>query len=406
LLTRFTALQFRNFFSGTYTMKYLSLVTVCLALGSPLFSQFTTPSGNLSTEGDGYAYYFGGYQNGHFQHCDGELPSGVQVLTKVSQRLDYRNHSTTSASGRSWSGVTLNLSDGDHATMSSTFSTNILSTPSQVFSGTVNFPNQVGNPTSKPAPWNPTFPFSGAYIHTGVIDLLLDWQFTGGVLANNAAWGATSRKLYYLDGDRFTNAITYGRNVYRYIGTTTGYCADSSRTSSNASAQASLQCGLYHTSYTRNPAYAGKAVLQIFGRDCAPNSVLIRGIGLGGTTPGTSLTPIFGCHNLMINLSQIVLYITQTTSANGGISPWLYLPIGDLKVLSKLGSVPIWSQGVFDDSKTKRPVLTAADRCTPNFNRKLEAAPKRKSVFTYNATNTTGSGPSNSFYFIPILKYN
>jgi len=146
--------------------------------------------------------------------------------------------------------------------------------------------------------------------------------------------------------------------------------------------------------------------MQIFGRDCAPNSLLVRGIGLGGTTPGVSLSPAFGCHNLMIDVSKILIYINQTTTASGGISPWLYLPIGDLKVLSKLGSVPLWSQGVFADSKTKQTKLTGADRCTPNFNYKLEAAPKRKTVYTYNATNTSGYGPYDSGYIIPIIKYN
>jgi hypothetical protein len=391
-------------------MNHLSLAVLGLAV-SPLVAQtqFTSPPNYLTAEGPSSGYYFGAYTDGHFQQADGELPAGVQVLTKTSFRPDYRSHTTTAA-GRSWTNVSLKLSDGDHATMTSTFSSNILSTPTQVFSGSATFPDVVGNPTSSPAPWNPSFPFTGTYVHSGTKHLLLDWQFSGGTLANAATWTSTSANLYYLDGINVATAVTFGRNVYRYIGTsTTTPCTDSANTSTTAYAQGSLQVGLYHSSYTgTNPPaalVAGKAALQLFASACAPNGLLVRAIGLNGTTPGVSLSPALGCHNLMIDLTQVAFYVRQNTDANGNISNWLYMPIGDLTVLGPYGTVPIWSQAAFSDSITGQTKLTTAERCSPQFNYPLSGAPKRKMVFTSSPTSTTGS-ISDSGIYNPIALFN
>lgn len=387
-------------------MKYRLLAVAGLVFSSSLASQFTSPPNYLSTDGPLYSYYFGAYTDGHFQQADAELPSGVQVLRKIAFRVDYRSHTTTTAVGRSWTNVSLNLSDGNYATMTTTFSTNILSTPTMVFSGSASFPTVSGSPTSNPAPWDPAFTFTTPYIHAGTSDLLLDWRFSGGTLANNGTWGTTTSSLYYLDGYNIATAVTYGRNIYRYIGTsTTTPCADSAITSTTAYAQGSLQAGLYHTSYTANPSYAGQLVLQLFGSACAPNSSIFRAVGLGGTTPGVSLSPALGCHNLMIDLNLVQFYISQKTDASGGINPWLYLPVGKLSVLSQYGTVPIWSQAAFTDSVTGQTKLTTAERCSPNLAYPLAGAPKRKSVYTSSPTSLTGS-LTDSQYYNPIAAYN
>ncbi len=277
-------------------MQNLKTTLIALALSStPLAAQFTTPAGYLSTEGktwqniatyNGYSYYFGRTSVQHYQQVDAEIKKkGIQVLTSVGFRPDYRNHTISSAAGRNWSNVTVKLSDGDHATMSSTFAANQLSTPSMVFSGSVTWPHITGNPTSQPAPWSSqyAFPFgtgggSGIYMYTANTGLCLDFTFTGGTLLNNAAWSGTSGKNYYLDGLYTLTATTYGRNVYRFIGTTSANCTDSAHTSGYASG--SIQVGLYGKGYTGNSAWTDKAVMQIFGARTAPNSFVLHAIGI------------------------------------------------------------------------------------------------------------------------------
>jgi hypothetical protein len=403
------------------SMQRLKTTLIALALSSTsLAAQFTTPAGYLSTEGktwqnvatlNGYSYYFGRTSVQHYQQVDAEIKKkGLQVLTSVGFRPDYQNHTNFSAAGRNWSNVTLKLSDGDHATMSSTFAANQLSTPSMVFSGSVTWPHITGNPTSQPAPWDSqyAFPFgtgggSGIYMYTATTDLCLDFTFTGGTLLNNLGWSGTQGRNYFFDGIYTLTATTYGRQVYKFIGTTTANCTDSFHTSGYASG--SIQVGLYGKGYTQTPAWTGKAVMHIFGARTAPNSFVLHAIGIGGTTPGLSI-PALGCYNLMFDMTQLLTIYNIATNAAGSRA-WLHVPIADLSILAPLGrTVSIWSQAAWAESKSGKTMLTTAERCTPDFARKLNATvPLKKSIYWHDSS-PTGYGPYNYWFINPITRYN
>ena len=90
---------------------------------TPLFAQgtMTSPKGGLTVEGLHYAYYLGRYADGRYQFADGENKGKAAAITEVGYRLDNRSHTTSTAMGRSWSSVTLHMSDlTNYDTMSST----------------------------------------------------------------------------------------------------------------------------------------------------------------------------------------------------------------------------------------------------------------------------------------------
>ena len=74
------------------------------------------------------------------------------------------------------------------ASRSTTFSKNFLTTPVQVFSASVTWPKISGNPTTNPATFTSTyaFPFKSPWPYSGQNDAGLDYQFSGGTMANNA----------------------------------------------------------------------------------------------------------------------------------------------------------------------------------------------------------------------------
>ncbi|MCB9889835.1 MAG: hypothetical protein H6836_09690 [Planctomycetes bacterium] len=398
-------------------MTRAPLISALLALASSVAAQgFTSPPGYISTEGlqyqsgttNGYSYYLGRYADMHMQIVDGEIKAmGLQVLTSIGVRPDYRSHSSTTAMGRSWTNVSLSLSDGNLATMTTSFSGNQLSTPTTVFTGSVTWPSITGNPTSSPAPWDAAyaFPFNSttSYAYTAANDLCLDFTFSGGTLANSASWSGSSGPLYYMDGLYTATNVTYGRSVFKNIGSTTGDCKDPGASATYAAA--SVQVGLYSKAYTSNPAWAGNAMLQIFGSGTAPNSQVIQAFSLSGTSPGVQ----FGqdCYDFMINLSAGAVYFYDTASATGSRA-FQYALIGDLKTLAPYGStISIWTQGAFTGSTSNNLTLTTAERCTPNFAYALnDTTPKMKATYNYSTTATTGFGPYDSFLYNPLVRYN
>ena len=186
-----------------------TLVSPTLAQTTHLFS----PTYLKGTEGRYFTRLFGSHPSMRYQMVDGENRGNVSNLKDIAIRLDHRSHSSvTTASGRSWTTVVVDLAEGDVSSMTNVFSTNMLSTPTQVFSGTVNYPAMptIG-PTTLPTVWGHfavaddlKYPFSTPVMHNGKWGVCLDWVMTGGTLANSAPWGALTQKPYYTDGDQQT----------------------------------------------------------------------------------------------------------------------------------------------------------------------------------------------------------
>lgn len=399
-------------------MYRLTTVAVAIGLACPAFGQaspaFTTPPGYLTTEGTqlggtsttGYAYYFGGYSDGRFQQADGEIKAlGVQILNSVGYRLDYLSHSSTTGGGRSWSNVTLSLADCDFTKVTNNFGNNALSTPMVVHNAAVSWPTQTGNPSSRPAPWDKMlqFPFKGVYPYTARADLLLDFAFQGGTLANALTWGTNSLRTYYLDGFYWVTAVTFGRNVYR---TNSNTCNDSAWTHTTYASSA-VQVGLYSKLST---SYPDTAQLQVFGNATAPNAPIIKAFNLMGLAPlGVGIPIGANCNNLMIETKNAV-FQTYTTDGSGNHNPWTYIKLGSLAKAQTYGTAEIWCQGAWTDSKTGAFSLTSCERCRPTWNYAIlndtNLIPKKLMVYYYNTTNTTGSGPYNYYYLNPITRYN
>src|SRR5690606_20797659 len=107
--------------------------------------------------------------------------------------------SSTQFPARNWTNVLMQVAEGSYANASTTFTANLTTNPKTVFNQAVSWTGITGTSPS-PGVWGAPvrFPFSAPYIYTGSSDLVLDFTFTGGTLANAASW--TGLNLYYIDG--------------------------------------------------------------------------------------------------------------------------------------------------------------------------------------------------------------
>ncbi len=391
----------------------LTLTTAAAAQPSPAF---TTPAGYLTKDGDklgggsAYANYFGIYANARVQMFDGVLKgNGVQVLVSVGYRLDYLGHGSGTATGRSWTNVKLSVAECDFDRVTANYATNALTTPTVLYNAAASWPTQTGLPSSNPAPWDTMlrFPFSSSYVYVNRNDLLLDYTFSGGTMANAAAWGtdpsgSSPSHLYYLDAVGWTTSVTFGRSVFR----TNNTCNDSAWTHSNY-ASAAVQVGLY-SKLSGN--YTDSAQLQIFGYATAPNAPVLKAFNLKGLSPiGIGANIGAACNNLMIDLNGAVI-LPFVTDAKGDHNPWTYVRIGSLAEVQNLGNLSIWCQGAWTDSVTGAFSLTSCERCSPTWNYPVvndaKLIPRKRTVYRYDTVNTTGFGPFDFYFMNPLARYN
>jgi hypothetical protein len=402
-----------------HLMKSISLVSLALILAASASAQaFTSPPGFLSKEGVGpqpgwsigYAYlYFGTYANERFQHADGEHKGkGLKIVTAVGYRLDWRNHSATTAVGRKWSNVTLKMSECDFTKLSRTWAANPTTTQTQVFNSAVSWPTQTGNPSAAaPAPWDSKlrFPFTGTWIYTGKQDILHDYVFTNGTMSNSAAWAGSTRQQYYLDGIFIATSMVTGRSLMPSNST----CNDSAITTTRA-ADANVQYAQYSKAYTGTNAniWTDKVVIQSWSERTAPNAAVIQAVGIAALNGGVG-TPFPGsCHNLIIDLNAGAIYLNHTTNAAGNVSPWTHLVAGPRSVVNAVKGLRVWTQAAWNDSKTKIFTLTRASRTqAPNLGM-TDRIPLKKVNYNWNPTATTGlfSSFSNSWTAVPLIRYN
>lgn len=392
----------------------LALPTAALAQASP---PFTTPAGYLTKDGDrigggsGYAYYFGQYANARVQMIDGELKGkGVKIVNAVGYRLEYLRHGSSTAGARSWTNVTLSVAECSFDAATATFAVNALTTPTVVYNAAASWPGQIGLPPSNPAPWDQKlrFPFSRTYVYADKNDLLLDYTFSGGTMANSAPWGTNASGsspsyLYFLDARGWFTALSFGRSVYR---TNNNTCNDSAWTHSNY-ASAAVQVGLYSKLSTM---YADSAQLQVFGNATAPSALILKAFSLRGLTPiGVGINIGAACNNLMIDINGAVV-LPFVTDANGNHNPWTYIRLGNLASVQNLGNLEIWCQGAWADSVTGNFSLTSCERCRPTWNfpvvNDVKLLPRKKTLFNYNKASATGLGPFDHFFMNPITRYN
>jgi hypothetical protein len=215
-------------------------------------------------------------------------------------------------------------------------------------------------------------------VYGGKNDLLLDFTFEGGTLANAASWG-TSAFFYYLDS---ANLGTKTGMRLRFLGSAN--CKDSSQTSA----------ALCRIGAEVAAAGSGNTITFSLGSQwTAPNQPVIKAVGVVGSTVGTD---IGACNRLY---TTPVFFDFQTALPGFGFSFTFFPPI---PWQNSFAGVTLWSQAGYDDSKTKAFRLTQATRgqipMQPVPSAKLRAVERPQLI-------STGNVQDNHLY-IPLVLYN
>jgi hypothetical protein len=306
---------------------------------------YSIPPNHETMMGSLRGQHQGAFKNLRFQLLSGELQGSNKAHTwnSVSFRREQFGRTNT---GRSWANVTLAISDHDYSLIGPTFSTNIVGTPTQVFSGTVNYPAMPAiGPTTLPTVWGHfavaddlKYPFSTPVMHNGKWGVCLDWVMTGGTLANSATWGALTQKPYYTDGDQQTLTPQDVTSRPRITDTTcraTGQSgAPQVRPYFITTAKNSAS-----TKYPSNKlAFEFRAYSLQGGR---------TGIGIVSFDDFTAGTTFLGsCEKLYLDLNKPFIPFFFVTNASGGhTTSGAHVPF-----LPVYTGLPISTQGVWDDS--------------------------------------------------------
>ena len=385
-------------------MNRLILATASLALCAPLFSQsyITTPKGGLTNEGPQYAYLFGWYSDGHFQQADGTHKGSAKTLLEIAFRLDHRPHTSLTATGRTWSSISLDISEtSNFDKMGRTWANNVTSSPTKAFNAKWTWPSQVGTPLLTPDVWGGIkgqlrFPFATPWVYTGKDDMLMEYKFNGGVLANNGTWSSRRGAYYYLDSENINtvsktgifvrhptplprcndSAITFRTGAYTYGGATTYGASGSIITLRNT------------------------LVFSHYSYFTAPQAPVIQALGFGGSSKGVHVGA--NCNLLYVDTSKPMVLMTFKTLPPYGYSgqmgwaiPWN----------SSLANTELWLQSGWADSKTNVFSLTAAAQVTMPNGLPPASLPRYKTLYNWSQAATTGFGPYTSGYYFPFCRY-
>jgi len=269
-------------------MKNITIAAAVTLLSIPLLAQgsMTTPPGGLTREGDGHTLYFAWFPNARFQQVDGMHTGKAASITEIAFRLDYQNHTSDTTMGRSWTRITLDISETtNYSGMSQTWSQNITTTPTRVFDSKWSWPTYTGFPPLKPTVWGGTkgrlrFPFTNPWSYTGKNEILMDYVFRGGRLDNNALWSASYLYDFPLDCAGLLTHQNWG--TYETL-LQNARCADSAITLNAAAITFGYTCcfGAAHPTV----ALRNRVVVAHFSNWTAPGGApVVHAVGLGGTT--------------------------------------------------------------------------------------------------------------------------
>ena len=398
-------------------MKPLLISVSVLALTTGAFGQKTiaVPTGHSLETNEGYdqfatgwggaAYtlYFGTYADQRHQLITNDLAGGgIKLITQIDFRPDWKSFSTSNGMGRSWSNVGITLAETAFASVSSTFAGNLTSNVSAVFSGAVAWPTQNGRPsTNSPAPWGTkglAFPLKQVYPYSGKTNALVqEFQFQNGTLANNGAWGGTTRVSYDLDGVFTTLSFSQSAG-----GPGNRNCVDSAFTpSSSVYAQDSGQLNVYSNVYPGSQA--GTLAWRFASRYTAPGQPVLHCLSLGAPV---SVNIGAKCNSLHCNLASF--YILQPNTANNNSTA----STPGILMSYQRSAVPfgtrVTAQTAWSDSKTGQFGLTTAkDHTLRNTIWLSDSPPQWKSVWRYNLTSTTGQigNLGSTSYYNPVTLY-
>jgi hypothetical protein len=319
----------------------LAILPFLFAVPATAQGATTSPSGWDNTEGPGISQLLGGYQESRFQFLDGEVNKLGAKISQVDMRLDKNFGYDQPA--RTWQGILLYLAHTNVQKHSTTLSQNPTTTPQLVFISKVSWPKVKNSSVGKPAPWGGVngeyrFPFRTPFTKVASKDLLLDFAFRQGALANNAAWNTLN--LYPLDGFDEREEITAPSQSF---GSMNCRASGQSRTAA---------CEVSMFTY-RKQAYttqrADKVVAWLSTWFAAPSTPVVQALGTI-QSPGTAIGT---CQQLYVKPQMFVFANTDST---GTASTYL----GSVPYQPALAGVPIGAQAIYRDSKTQRFELTLA----------------------------------------------
>ena len=377
-----------NVYSAAFAIAVLAHLTTAQTL--------TSPTGYLSFEGPRRSSQFGTLPSFRAQVVDGEYRGRVLVLKSVGFRQESAPYSSVNQA-RSWSSVSLKVADGNFLGMGQTFSANYVSSATTVFSGSVNWP-----PTpvvqTVPQQWQAalSFPFRAGKVFTGNRDILYDWQFSGGRLANNGAW---SRMPIEYNLDSYADADQVPATIKKYR--SGNGCRDSKATWTQ-----SAWSQIVGTAYGPNwsvQSWRNKLRFSLQAFRTGPNATVVHALDYAGVPAGVSF-PGISCDKLFLQLTPAMsLFFTRASSS--GLGSIVYptgTPNGLVTYQPIFAGFKFWTQATWTDTGTGAMLLTDAVEATLPLLPKGRT--KHKSVFANAAFATSGSFPRDLYYYNRIMR--
>ena len=328
----------------------IRLFSLVALLGAPLFAQnhLITPPTGTATDGNDACFVFGWAATQKHRFMDYSHAGTARSIKSVMFRADYRDHNSI---GRTWNNVKLYAGHGDYSSIQYNKSTTfkLTSTPTKVFDAKWNFPALSGKPALNPAAWGGVlsslrFRYSTPFLYNGKDSMFLEFQFSGGVAANNQAWVGNTPKgfEYYLDSMTQADWRGTGGKGGGTIYTKSKACYDSwfqkagAKLSMSLKGTTQIELGI-QTYYT------------------SPVDPVIYGLSLAGNPTGASIGA--GCNPLYLSTPVILLPQAAPRNSTGSASV-------TLKGTRQTYMKEFWAQAGWPDSKTGQLKLTNAVKIT------------------------------------------
>ena len=353
-----------------------ALHTSALGQGS-----MTTPLGGLAQEGNHHAHAFGWYPDARYQLFDDEHTGGKgATITQIAFRLDNRSHTSSTATGRTWTKITLDISEtSNYANVGLTWAQNITATPTQVFNNKWSWPTQTGVPALKPDLWGGVkgqlrFPFTKPWRYSGKQAMLMDYVFRGGSLASNAAWTIATSADFFLDSASYETVLR-GKTAQIPSGAT--MCADSAFPSVLYPGAGIYADALFHGPTSTTVSLRNKLWVEHHSYFTALNAPVIHALGLGGLGGGVNIGA--RCNALYVDFNKPVALVHLKTQGQHAYSAVTWTT----PLHKALVSQEIYLQAAWADSKTQGLGLSMATKLTLPASLPATVIPRYKTILSF-----------------------
>ncbi|MHC4078740.1 MAG: hypothetical protein ACYST0_09930, partial [Planctomycetota bacterium] len=307
--------------------------------------------------------------------------------------------------GRTWTKITLDISEtANYSGMGQVWATNITSTPTRAFDNQWSWPSQVGVPLLKPDVWGSLkgqlrFPFQKPWVYTGKNEILMDYVFRGGTLANNGAWNSFRVAYFYLDSETFTTFQRPGTT--ERLPTFPVQCADSALTLPFAGAY-TYGYAYAHGARSATVTLRNKLQLTHYSYYTAPDDApVVHAVGMGGSTGGVDVGA--RCNRLYVDFNKPAALVHLTTINNYGYSGQMGWAVPWDNVFNNM---QLYIQAGWADSRTKAFSLTGAVRLTLPNGLPPATLPRYKTIYNSDPDSTQSLvRPVTSGFYFPYTEY-